>query len=51
MDQPTTRDTYRSLWAERRRWPVGSVDHEYRTRALRRLVWLMRGKPTETWRA
>lgn len=45
----TTRDFFLALMAERRRWPRGTADHEYRTRAARKLVWLMRGVPTEEW--
>lgn len=45
----TTRQHFRSLMAERRMFPRGSADHAYRTRAGRKLVWLMRGVPTDRW--
>lgn len=45
----TTRDTFRALWAERRHWPRGSVDHDYLTRALRKLAWIIRGVPADKW--
>lgn len=45
----TTRQHFRSLMAERRTFQRGSADHDYRTRALRKLVWLMRGVPTDKW--
>jgi hypothetical protein len=35
--------------AERRAFRPGSADHDYRTRAARKLVWLMRGVPTSEW--
>ena len=37
------------IMAERRAYAAGSPDHEYRTRAARKLVWLMRGKPVSEW--
>ncbi len=46
----TTHDTFRCLMAERRAWPRGSADHEYRSRAARQLVWIMRGVPAIEWR-
>lgn len=45
-----TAAAFRALMAERRLWPRGSADHEYRTRAARKLIWLMRGVPTNQWR-
>ena len=45
----TTRAIFLALMAERRNWPRGSIDHEYRTRAARKLVWIMRGVPTTEW--
>lgn len=40
---------FRRLIAERKAFPVGSPDHEYRTRAARKLVWVMRGVPVAEW--
>ena len=45
----TTRAAFLALMAERRNWPRGSADHDYRTRAARKLVWIMRGVPTTEW--
>lgn len=45
----TTRERFRALMAERRKWPKGSVDHNYRTRAARKLVWIIRRVPTTEW--
>lgn len=40
---------FRQLMRERRAFPVGTPDHEYRTRAARKIVWLMRGVPVGEW--
>jgi hypothetical protein len=45
----TTRDHFRALMADRRAWPKGSADHEYRSRAARRLVWIIRKVPAACW--
>jgi hypothetical protein len=45
----TTRETFRALMTERRAWPKGSADHDYRTRAARKLVWIMRGLSPAQW--
>ena len=45
----TTRATFRALMAERREWPRGTDDLEYRTRAARKLVWILRGVPSSEW--
>lgn len=45
----TTREIFRALMAERRQWPHGSADWMYRTRAARKLVWLIRGIPENQW--
>lgn len=47
----TTRDTFRDVMRERRRWPAGSADREYLTRAARKLAWIIRGVPTTEWDA
>jgi hypothetical protein len=45
----TTRAAFRAIMVERRQWPPGSADYEYRTRAARKLVWIMRGVPVDQW--
>ena len=47
----STRNVFRDLMRERRRWPAGSVDRDYLTRAARQLVWIIRGVPTTEWDA
>lgn len=47
----TTRAIFHELMAERRRFPRNSPDHEYRTRAARKLVWIMRKVPADRWTA
>ena len=42
---------FRALMAERRQFQRGTPDHEYRTRACRKLFWLMRGIPSSEWKA
>ena len=44
------KDEFRRLMVERKAFPPGSPDHEYRTRAARKLVWMMRGVPVTEWR-
>lgn len=44
-----TRATFLALMAERRQFQRGTPDHEYRTRAARKLVWIMRGVPSNQW--
>ena len=43
------RSEFMRMMAERRACAPGSPDHEYRTRAARKLVWLMRGVPVLEW--
>ena len=45
----TTRALFHEIMAERRRWPKGSADWDYRTRAARKLVWMIRGIPVIDW--
>lgn len=40
---------FRLMMAERRHFPRGSLEHEWRTRAARKYVWLMRAVPTTEW--
>lgn len=44
-----TRAAFHQMLTERRAYPPGSPDHSYRTRAARKLVWLMRGIPVSKW--
>jgi hypothetical protein len=44
-----TRDHFRALMRERRAFAPGSVDHTYRSRAARRLVWIIRKVPAACW--
>ena len=46
----TTREHFRALMADRRAWPRGSADWEYRSRAARKLLNLIRGVPVDQWR-
>ena len=45
----TTKSAFLALMRERKAFPAGSGDHEYRTRAARKLVWIMRGIPVAEW--
>jgi hypothetical protein len=45
----TTRERFHAWMAERRRFKKGSAEHEYMTRAARKLVWIMRRVPTTEW--
>ena len=40
---------FHRLMRERRMFAAGSPDHEYRTHAARKLVWMMRGVPVGEW--
>lgn len=41
----------RETLRERRRFPKGSPDFEYRTTACRKMIWWMRDIPTSQWDA
>lgn len=43
------RQLFREVMAERRHFAAGTPDYEYRTRAARKYVWLLRGVPTKEW--
>lgn len=43
------RAEFHRMMRERRAFAPGSTDHNYRTRAARKLVWLMRGVPVKDW--
>ena len=40
---------FRQMMSERRQFMKGTADHEYRTRAARKYLWMMRGVPTSEW--
>ena len=44
-----TRTIFRALMAERRMHPRGTPDHEYRTRAARKLLLIIRKVPVSQW--
>ena len=41
--------TFRRMIHERKAFPSGSPEWEWRSRAARKLVWLMRGVPVNEW--
>lgn len=43
------RSEFMRMMAERRAYAPGSPDHNWRSRAARKLVWLMRGVPVLEW--
>lgn len=43
------RTEFRRLMAERLAYPIGSPDYNYRTRAARQLLLMMRGIPVTEW--
>ena len=43
------RRLFLQMMRERRSFARGSLDHEWRTAAARKYVWIMRGKPTAEW--
>jgi hypothetical protein len=45
----TTKQRFLRLMAERRQYPRNSLDWMWRTRAARKLVWLMMGRPVKEW--
>jgi len=45
----TAREHFREMMRERRDWPRGSLDWNYRTRAARKYLWLHRGVPVQEW--
>lgn len=45
----TARAEFHRVMAERRQWPPGSSDWEYRSRAARKLVWIIRKVPAAFW--
>ena len=47
----TTKDHFKALMGERRMFAPGSVEHTWRTRAARKLAWIIRGVPSSQWGA
>jgi len=45
----TIADRFRQMMRERRAFPRGSVEREWRTRAARKYVWMMRRIPVCEW--
>lgn len=45
----TTHEYLREILRQRRAYPKGSPDWNYRTRAARKYVWIMRGVPPCEW--
>lgn len=45
----TLRENFMGLMAERRQYERGTPEHDWRTRAARKFVWIMRGIPTMEW--
>ena len=45
----STRATFIAIMAVRKSHRRGSADHEYLTRAARKLVWIIRDIPTTEW--
>lgn len=40
---------FRRMMRDRKNFARGTADHEYRTRAARKLVWLINGVPVSEW--
>ena len=49
VSRPFFRTHFRQMLRERRAFPVGSPDWEYRTRAAMKYLWIMRGVPNNQW--
>jgi hypothetical protein len=45
----TTKDNFRRLMAQRRAHGRDTVEHAYMSRAARKLVWIIRGIPSQEW--
>ena len=45
----TARREFRAVMAERRTFQRGTPDHAYRSRAARKLIWIIRGIPALEW--
>ena len=47
----TTKEHFRQIMRERRYYKRGTPEHDWRTRAARKFVWIIRGVPTSEWTA
>ncbi len=45
-----SKQLFRDIMAERRQWPRGSADYEYRTRAARTYLLMHLKVPTTQWK-
>lgn len=45
----TLRDHFKQMMRERRHYQPGSMEHEWRTRAARKYVWMLRRAPVCDW--
>lgn len=45
----TARQRFQQIMTDRRKFPKHSADWQWRTRAARKLAWLMMGRPVEEW--
>lgn len=45
----TALDWFRLMMRERQAYPRDSMDHEWRTAAARKYLWIARGIPTTEW--
>lgn len=43
------RAAFRQIMRERREYRRGDLEFDWRTRAARKFVWLLRGVPTSKW--
>ena len=50
IDADHWRTAFRRMMADRRPHRRGSLEHEWRTAACRKYVWLMLGVPVNEWR-
>ena len=48
-DDMTTKDLFRRMLRERRLYPRGSDEWDWRTRAARKYAWILRGVPVNEW--
>lgn len=51
IDADHWRAVFRRTMADRRAYRRDSYEHQYRTAACRKFVWLMLGVPVNQWRA
>ena len=49
-DEMTSRDYFLQMMRERRQYMRGSAEYEWRTKAARKYVWIMRDIPVSEWK-